>query len=196
VPGASLPKGYAIKHLSHEEFMPLFQERRAAAFDQSIFFRYREAMSAPELAAFEERSGRYKGRFSVNLALYHHDNMVGWCWGVEENPEKFYMVNSYVEPDNRRQGFYTKMMEMVLLSAQAAKFQIIYSRHAATNNPVLIPKLKAGFIVSGFEISDAYGLLLHLSYYTNPLRRRAMDYRVGERRPDAELLKYFNSPSA
>jgi hypothetical protein len=32
-------------------------------------------------------------------------------------------------------------------------------------------------------------LLVHLSYFTNPLRRRMMDVRSGERIPDPELRK-------
>ena len=60
-----------------------------------------------------------------------------------------------------------------------------------TNNAVIIPKLKAGFVISGFEVSDRFGTLVQLSYYFNPLRRKMMDVRVGQRKPDEEIRKLF-----
>lgn len=66
-------------------------------------------------------------------------------------------------------------------------FQIIYSRHAATNSSVIVPKLKSGFVISGFELSDTFGTLVHLTYFTNPIRKKVMEFRCGDLRPDEEL---------
>ena len=50
---------------------------------------------------------------------------------------------------------------------------------------------KAGFIISGFEVNDSFGTLVQLSYYFNPLRRKMMDVRVGQRKLDEEIRKLF-----
>ena len=59
-------------------------------------------------------------------------------------------------------------------------FQEIYSKHTITNNAVIIPKLKAGFIISSMEVSDLFGTLVNLSYYPKALRKKILDYRVGQ----------------
>ena len=61
----------------------------------------------------------------------------------------------------------------------------------ATNSAVLVPKLKAGFIITAFEMSDVYGLLVHMSYFANPVRRKAMNFRSGMTIPDEELRMFL-----
>jgi hypothetical protein len=34
-------------------------------------------------------------------------------------------------------------------------------------------------------------VLVHLSYFFNPLRRKVLDVRVGQARPDAEVKRYM-----
>jgi hypothetical protein len=54
---------------------------------------------------------------------------------------------------------------------------------------VIIPKLKAGFVITSMELSDVFGLLVHLSYYTNSLRRKVLEFRTGEALPDDEVRR-------
>lgn len=62
-------------------------------------------------------------------------------------------------------------------------------RHSATNNAVIIPKLKAGFVITSMEISDMFGVLVHLTYFPKVLRRKMITYRVGDMKPDEEIKK-------
>ena len=70
-------------------------------------------------------------------------------------------------------------------------FQELCSRHSVDNNAVIIPKLKAGFVITGVEISDMWGTLVNLSYYTNEKRRKVLSYRSGAK-PDSEIKKYLD----
>ena len=70
-------------------------------------------------------------------------------------------------------------------------FQKIYSRHMPNNNAVIIPKLKAGFVISSMELDDMFGVLVNLTYYTNKLRLKAFDYRTGNSRMSDELSKFL-----
>lgn len=99
------------------------------------------------------------------------------------------MVNTGILEAHRRRGLYTTLLPIILETLQKEGFQIVFSRHTLTNNAVIIPKLKAGFIISGFEVDDRFGTLLQLSYFFNPLRRKVMDVRVGQRTPDKEVKK-------
>jgi len=65
----------------------------------------------------------------------------------------------------------------------------VTSRHNATNNSVLIPKLKENFIISKMELDDIFGVLIHLHYYANTTRRKIMDYRSGQLKPDDQIKK-------
>ena len=62
-------------------------------------------------------------------------------------------------------------------------------QHVADNNAVLVPKLKAGFVVSGFEITPNLGLLLQLRYVFAPLLREVHAYRVGSLADGGEVLR-------
>ena len=134
----------------------------------------------------------YDKPFSMNLAVYDKkENFVGWSFGWQENSTTYYMCNSGVLSKHRRKGIYSSLLNINIKILSEMGFQLIYSRHNATNNNVLIPKLKAGFIISKMEISDTFGCLVHLHYYTNKTRRKIMDYRSGEMAPDDELKKLF-----
>lgn len=97
------------------------------------------------------------------------------------------MVNSAVLPAHRGRGLYSRLLEVALTTLIDKGFQRIWSRHNTTNRAILIPKLKRGFLISGTELSDVFGSLVHLTYFTNPLRRQAMDFRSGQARPQQEL---------
>lgn len=127
----------------------------------------------------------------INLGVFDKDKLIGWSWGFQESPAKYYMCNSAIIPEYRRKGLYTKLIKEVLLKAKEYGFQEIYSRHTATNNAVIIPKLKAGFKITSMEISDMFGTLIHLSYHTNKTRNKIFEYRVGQLKPDQEIKAIF-----
>ena len=74
-------------------------------------------------------------------------------------------------------------------------FQEISSNHVATNNPIIIAKLKANFVITGITLSDLQGIIVTLSYYKNNLRKQALDYRVGAIKHSAEIEKIFKNKS-
>jgi len=71
-------------------------------------------------------------------------------------------------------------------------FQLIYSSHIATNNSIIIPKLKAGFVITGLEVEERFGTRIKHFYYTGQLRKKVVDFRVGFSRPDEELKAILN----
>ena len=102
------------------------------------------------------------------------------------------MCNSGILKEYLRKGLYSKLLQETLKVVSNEGFQIISSRYCATNNPVIIPKLMAGFIISGMELTDQFGTLIHLQYYTNKKIRAILDYRCGELAPPNEIRNLFN----
>ena len=60
----------------------------------------------------------------------------------------------------------------------------ISSQHVATNNAVLIAKLKLGYVIAGTEYDEQMGLLVLLVLHLAPERRALFASRTGTVRPD------------
>jgi hypothetical protein len=140
-----------------------------------------------EKAALRELSATMGSPMRLNLGIFHHQKFIGWHCGDQKSSEEFYMRNTGILAEYQGRGLYTSMLKHIPLFLKAAGFQVISSKHNATNNRVIIPKLKAGFIISGLEISDRFGTMVRLEYFTNSDRRALMDYRSGQASPNAAL---------
>jgi GNAT superfamily N-acetyltransferase len=177
-----------IREMTSEEFWPLVKKNEAKVFRTQQFAAYQN-MTAHERRDFEDRKKFIKERLSLNYVLFDGKKLAGWTAGFQTNPNEFYMMSSAVLPKYRRKGNYTKLLKTVLDEAKKRGFQLVTSNHLATNNPVLIAKLKLGFSISGMEVSDQMGVLLKLTYSFNPLRAEILKYRTGELHPTARVKK-------
>lgn len=189
-----LENGYTIKEMAAQDFFPLFGKIYDSIFGEDHTFfpdSFYTDLENQKLRALKSRIG---DTFQLFLGLFSPSNeFVGFSFGFQEGEETFYMAASAVRPDHRQKGLYTALVKYLIQRTTEEGFQKIYGTHCATNNAVLISKLKLGFIFSKVELSDMFGTILHLQYFTNPLRRKVMDYRSGHRVPDAEIksvMKY------
>ena len=184
--------GYSIRELTAEQFGPPFARHVGAVFEGAHAYSLDELLTEAERAQVERLERRLGDPWTLRLGAFdREDRFVGWTWGRQESRHAFHMVNSGVLPEHRRRGLYAALIDRCVAAALEQGFQLVYSRHCATNNAVIIPKLKAGFTISTMEIDDRHGVLVHLHRYANPERRRIMDYRSGRRGPDARIRKLF-----
>ena len=172
--------------LSSEEFFPFFQENRSNVFKGEFDFNTKAVLTEDEKTKQKTLWEPLKNIHRYQLVAKENDKIIGWSFGIQKTFEDFYMVNSAVFLEYRRQGIYTKLMELAMEHITDLGFQRIYSRHKMSNNAVIIPKLKAGFVITGFEVNDVFGNLVELSYYSNPRRRELLEVRTGMRRPSEE----------
>ena len=187
---------YHLRQLPREEFFQLVTPQIKRVFGESFRFDVRSILSERERENAKRLQESMGEPYRLNVALFRGDEFVGWSFGWQTDSESYYMTNSAVLPEYQGRGLYTAMLNKIIEILVDKGFQIIFSRHSATNNAILVPKLKAGFIIGAMDISDGFGLLIHLRYYTNPLRRRMMDVRSGETKPDAELRKILGLDTA
>jgi ribosomal protein S18 acetylase RimI-like enzyme len=120
------------------------------------------------------------------LAAYREDTLVGWSQGYRQGKTEFYMLNSGVASTERRKGVYSALVAAILNHAKTEGYAKVTSRHAASNNAVLIAKMRLGFQVSGFEYSEVYGPLVQLTYIVNETRRRLYRMRSASIRSSAQ----------
>lgn len=171
------------------EFATFFRLNRSRVFSNDFDFDIEKVLSD------EEKKKRKKNWTSLaNIHRYYlvakdNQKIVGWSFGMQKSAEDYYMINSAVFSEYRRQKIYSNMMKKVVARLSNLGFQRIYSRHKMSNNQILIPKLKFGFIITGFEINDVFGNLIELSYYTNPMRRELLEVRMGTMKLDSEKMK-------
>ncbi|MBI3259833.1 MAG: GNAT family N-acetyltransferase [Ignavibacteriae bacterium] len=183
---------YSFRQVTLEEICEIISQYHDEFFENNIDFDVTDSLSESEKEAMKILSHNMGKPYRLNIAIFHGEQCIGWHYGWQENSEKFYMCNTAIFPEYRKQGVYSALLPHILSIIKKQGFQILYSRHHSTNNAVIIPKLRIGFVISGFEISDRFGTLVHLSYYFNPLRRKAMQFRTGDMRPDDELRLLLN----
>ncbi len=186
---------YSFVAMSAQEFAPLFTQYRPAVFGQTFSYQPEDTYSAQEILAVRRLQRQMSNRYRLRLGIYHRrSEFVGWTVGWQRDNDAYYMANSGILPTHQNKGVYSHLLPALLEITRAEGFQIIESRHTASNNRVIIPKLKAGFQLSGFEVSDQFGTLVWLRYYFNETRRRMVDVRTGEQTPDDDLRILLGLP--
>ncbi|MDP7322248.1 MAG: GNAT family N-acetyltransferase [Bacteriovoracaceae bacterium] len=183
---------YSVKILTSEEFKPLYDKHRKEIFEKDHSYVLWDLLDEDELSNIKKLGKRLGNPFKLYLAAYDsHENFIGWSWGFQDNNTDFYMCNSAVLPNYRRKGVYSTLLKKCLEVLKEEGFQMVYSKHCVTNNDVIIPKLREGFLISKMELDDKFGILIHLHYYMNPTRKKIMDYRAGQLKPDGKIKSLF-----
>jgi len=111
----------------------------------------------------------------LRIGAFIDNRLVGWSYSECEG-RQLHTIHSGVHPDFRSRGIYADLVRATINYADAHAFLRIISRHVPSNNAVIIPKLRLGFLVSAFEYSEVYGPVIHLTYLVGKLRREL--YRV------------------
>lgn len=188
----SLIGDYGFRVMNPAEFAPLFKRYRPIVFSKKVAFEAPQVMSAEERKATKKLGSNLTQTYWLRIGIYHREEFVGWSFGWQESAEVFYMCNTGILAAHQNKGIYTALLPKFLEILRRKGFQIVSSRHNATNNQVLVPKLKAGFLITGLEMSDSFGVMVRLSYYFNGARRHAMDFRAGQAVPDERIKPHLN----
>ncbi|MGZ3775681.1 MAG: GNAT family N-acetyltransferase [Pseudobdellovibrionaceae bacterium] len=183
-----LPSEYRFVELPSGEFQTLWKKWAAIIFqDNDTSLDFQKVLSDEERSHIKDLQKNLSQLIRFNLCIFKGDEFCGWFTGEQHNNDTFYMRNSAILPEHRRKGLYTALLYEVLDRVEKMGFQVVLSRHTTTNNSIIIPKLKAGFVITALEVSDSFGTLVHLKYFFNEKRRRVMQFRAGDLRPDDEL---------
>ena len=113
------------------------------------------------------------------MGVFHQDQMIGWHFGHATDAETYYMKNSAVLPEFREKGLYGKLLHCVLEKVRHEEFQVVTSLHHPNNPGVLIPKLKAGFVITGMHFHERFRSLVELRYIFDPERRKRFHRSLG-----------------
>ena len=186
---------YTVEEMQRDPFGEMLDTYRSIAFPDLVEFRYADLFTDKQREDVERLRDRTRDKFVLRLVVRCGEDIVGWSVGVQANAEQFRMANSAVLPGHRRKGIYTALLLQVLERARAEGFQTVTSHHHPTNNAVLIAKLKAGFIITGMEITDDYAALVNMTHFFDPRRLHALGVRACAQRPTGEVRALLNDKS-
>lgn len=137
------------------------------------------------LAAYQDACARLEGQVFGNTLNYRFDppvraapplgetfqwgvycgeELIGWHHAHAQDARRVYMADTGLLPTHQGRGLYTRLLPQLIAHYQAAGFVLVQSRHRPTNNAVLVPKLRAGFVLQGLHLyEDGLGAQLTLS---------------------------------
>ncbi|PNY81117.1 GNAT family N-acetyltransferase [Deinococcus koreensis] len=120
--------------------------------------------------------------------LYHGAESIGWQFSHQWDERTVYMADSGVLPGHQGQGLYTRLLPHVLDTFRAAGYTLVQSHHRATNTRVLVPKLRAGFVLQGLNLYEG-GLNAALTLSLDGAYRQAQHVRSGFQQAQGEAAR-------
>jgi len=175
-PALDLGGGYTAHPVSDPTYREVYARLEDAAYDTASFdWGDTPRLARPEAPAFA-------------WLIARGGEVVGWHSARGWDERTVYMSNTALLPAHRGQGLYTRLLPHLLETFRAAGYTLVRSHHHATNNAVIVPKLRAGFRIQGLELNH-HGLMAILIHSFDDVYREYMDARSGLTRPAGELAR-------
>jgi GNAT superfamily N-acetyltransferase len=158
-------------------------EDRSAFWTVTVPMMDRIFVPFPELGLYQipdERREQLEPLRDV-FARTHHERFilyneageaVGWSYGEMLDYETFFMTSSGILPEYRQRGIYTAFLRRLLRYLAALGYERVTSNHQTNNAPVIIAKLKVGFVIRGVNLDERWGAQVELAYFFHDDRRR------------------------
>lgn len=166
---AALNEEVTIRALSREAFFEVTGQISSQIFTSMAELGLYNPPLAPDAAARNlARQIPYE-----YFAFYNKENKpVGFSAGKLVDAHTFFMEWSGILPMYHRQGLYSSFLTKLLPYLHALGIERVTSNHMGTNRPVLIAKLKAGFVVTGMTLDERHGMLVWLTLFLKSEREQ------------------------
>lgn len=174
---------YTVKSVSLNDYEAFRAEFEPKIFPNRFDLNITQALSQSEIEKLKKLKINLDNKQQLRLGFFHNDEMIGWSYGFQVSNDTFRMATTGIRNEHQRKGVYSTFLQKLLSFLESEGYQKVVSRHYATDNQVIIPKLRAGFRITGMELTDDFGLLVLLSYLFNQTRVEAMDMRSGLAQP-------------
>lgn len=184
-----LGSGYRVESVSKSQYDDFRKVHEPVIFPNRFDIHVQDALASTEREAVVNLGKALGNPYEMRLGLFLNTDMIGWSYGIQTTADTFRMATTGIVAEHQRKGVYSRLLGVLAEHLKEKGFQTIFSRHYATDNQVIIPKLRFGFLISGFELTEEYGLLLRLCYYFNETRRKVLHVRSGFQQPDDEVWR-------
>jgi len=186
-----LLENYYAKVVDDSSIFEIMRKNRTIMFPNSVDFHSGKVLSKAEIEKLKTRAHQTPQPTRLNYIIEQKKELVGWCTAYQKDVDEWYMHNTGIFSQHRRKGLYSAVLKLMIDYATEQAYIKITSVHNATNNAVIIPKLKAGFIISGCHLSERFGMMVKLSYYPNKAVQSVVEFRSGEKRLPKDLAPHL-----
>jgi len=109
-----LQNGYELR-LVHRYLEPDFTDLFKKHFqDMFPMTDASQLVSSQEKEAEKTLKSHFKDRFSIRLGVYKNEKVIAWSLGWQTDHTNFYMANSCVLPEYRKQGLYSTLVKKLI----------------------------------------------------------------------------------
>jgi GNAT superfamily N-acetyltransferase len=182
---------YYFRDASAAEFWPFFREHRPMIFADAINIEINDTLTGVEKDKLNQLHHAIDQLYTQRLFILKNEEIIGLHIGTQVRADLYNMGATGLLKEYQGKGIYSALLPKLLEIYHDKGFQKISSRHHASNNRVLVAKIKAGFVITGFELDERYGLFVVLSYIYNDKRMKAYKFFTGSLRPDEEIKKHL-----
>ncbi|WP_046246159.1 GNAT family N-acetyltransferase [Hymenobacter terrenus] len=162
---------YYVAKVSPEEWEEFFSEHEARVFPNEVSLPLDAALSPTEKDKLTKLRQNLTGILSFYFLIYENERPIGWHFGFQRGDLEYFMANTGILPEYQNRKIYSAFLKYAIEQIIEEGFQYITSVHNSDNNAVLVPKLKAGFLIQamGFLIQPMlletnYGTMIQLVY--------------------------------
>jgi len=178
-----LGNGYSLRSISFQDYLDACKRLEDQIFGEYFKFDLDEALGENGRKKLEALKGNLSTGYQLCLGIFTDSGeLVGWQYSVQERGGEIDMKDTGLLPAHQRKGTYTRLLPIVLNIFREKGFTEAVSYHRLTNNGVIVPKLKAGFLINGIT-TDEFGTAVQLIYPFNDSYRESLKVRSGECRP-------------
>jgi len=169
-----------------QELVPAWRD----SWPPEVYMDFERLQSGARRAAAERLDASRGGQPLEELwRAMDGERQVALFSGGQREHATYKMGHAQVHPEYRCQGIYGAIVRLVIAYTADLGFDRIVSDHSPNNNAVLIPKLRAGFVITGLDVIPAFGTSVVLTYFHDPAHRAAFGFRVGEATLTSDLIR-------
>lgn len=181
-----LGNGYSVRPMTWEAYLAACERLESRIFGDYFGFQWLRSRDGEQQKSFERLTMFQDALLKVVLGVFYGDQLVGWHYSVQRSNGEILMGDTGILPEHQNRGTYSRLLPELLKHFQSLGFERVVSYHRTTNNQVIVPKLRAGFIINGLTV-DEYGLAVELVYAYNAAYRDSLRVRSGEIKPTGRV---------
>lgn len=187
-----LLENYYAKVVDDTTIFNILNKYRTTVFPNTVDFKILAAYSDEEKKLLKKKKQLARQPTRLSYVVEQAGKLSGWCTAYEKDIDEWYMHITAIFKEHRKKGLYTAVLKLMLAYAKKEGYQKVTSVHNATNNAIIIPKLKAGFVISGMHINEKFGTMVELTYYINLKIKAVVEFRSGQKRLPQNLKEHLN----
>ena len=188
-----MANSFKYELVSSEVFTQIMNEYESLFYHESPKVNSDKFLTNGEKEILQKLNENFKIEYEMNLIIRTEmGEFVGWCNGCKSNRSTLTMHSSFVLPEYRRNGVYSRAIIETIHWAESKGFLTIESQHLVSNNNVIIPKLKSGFQINGIQVDDRFGLMVHLKLDLKQEIKEIHQVRIGIPTNDPRILDFFD----